>query len=162
MKLLTHFCASALLAASALSVSAQDKTYISFGSCPVGCTSYTWTAGIADLLNREVANIEAVAEGTKGYIDNARLLSVGDIQVAMATTASAVDAYNGTGAFEGVEPKRVLSWMSIAPTYMHVVTIGDQSLNSLADMKGKRIGVGQPGGTSLIVNTARRENRGVE
>ena len=161
MKLLTIIGAVMVCLSAASTAVAQDKTYVSFGSCPVGCTSYTWTAGIADVLNRNVENIEAVAEGTKGYIENARLISKGDIQVGMATTASAVDAYNGEGAFEGVEPGRVVSWMSIAPTYMHVITLGEQSISSLADLRGKRVGMGQPGGTSLIDNTALMDSLGM-
>lgn len=154
MNLKTFFGAAALCSTLGLAANAEDRTYVSFGSCPVGCTSYTWTAGIADVLNRNMENLEAVAEATRGYIDNARLLSAGDIQVAMATTASAVDAYNGVGVFEGVEPGRVLSWMSIAPTYMHVITLEGDSISSLQDLRGKRVGMGQPGGTSLIDNQA--------
>jgi len=148
MKYLTTLGFAAAL--SMTSMVAEAKTYISFGSCPVGCTSYTWTAGIAEVLNRNVKDIEAVAEGTKGYIDNARLLSKGDLQVAMATSSSAVDAYKGQGAFEGVEPGRMVSWMSIAPTYLHVISLDGTEINSLADLKGKNVGMGQPGGTSLI------------
>lgn len=62
----------------------------------------------------------------------------------MATTASAVDAYAGTGVFEGIEPGRVLSWMSIAPTYMHVITLSSDPISSLQDLKGKRVGMAQP------------------
>ncbi|MDA8587090.1 TAXI family TRAP transporter solute-binding subunit [Rhodobacteraceae bacterium] len=162
MKILHHLSAAALALATAFPAMAQDKTYISFGSCPVGCTSYTWTAGIADLLNRNVEGVEAVAEGTKGYLDNARLLGNGDLQVAMNTTAAAVDAYNGTGPFSGVTPGSALSWMSIAPTYMHIVTVGDTELNGLADLKGKRVGMGQPGGTGLLDNVALMQSLGLE
>ena len=162
MNMKFNFGAAAMVLATAFPAIAQDKTYISFGSCPVGCTSYTWTAGIADLLNRNVDGVEAVAEGTKGYLDNARLLGKGEIQVAMNTTAAAVDAFNGTGAFDGVEAGRALSWMSIAPTYMHIVTVGDTELNGLADLKGKRIGMGQPGGTGLLDNLALMQSLGLE
>lgn len=162
MTILRYLSAAALVLAGTLPGAAQDKTYISFGSCPVGCTSYTWTAGIAELLNRNVEGIEAVAEGTKGYLDNARLLGDGELQVAMNTTAAAVDAYNGTGAFAGVKPGRALSWMSIAPTYMHIVTVGDTELNSLADLRGMRVGMGQPGGTGLLDNLALMESLGLK
>lgn len=154
MSYLKSLGVAAVISIAALAAEAAEKTYVSFGSCPVGCTSYTWTAGIADVLNRKIKGIEAVAEATKGYIDNARLLSKGEIQVGMATTASAVDAYEGRGAFKGIEAGRVLSWMSIAPTYMHVLTLPGSTISSLADLKGKKVGMGQPGGTSLIDNQA--------
>ena len=27
-------------------------TKLSIGSCPIGCTAYTWSAGIADVINK--------------------------------------------------------------------------------------------------------------
>ena len=38
---------------------------ISIGSCPVGCTAYTWSAGIADVVNRNVDGVRMTAEETK-------------------------------------------------------------------------------------------------
>jgi len=129
---------------------ANAKTQISIGSCPVGCTAYTWSAGIADVINRNVSEVNVTAEETKGYVANVKLLNSGDLEVAMATTLSSYGAYVAKGAYAGGKPGQILSWLSIAPVAMHVITLEGGPVNSLADLKGKRVGMGQPGGTSML------------
>lgn len=129
---------------------ASAKSYISIGSCPVGCTAYTWSAGIAEVINKNVPDTEAAAEETKGYVQNVKLLLAGDLESAMSTTLSAYDAYHGQGTFAGTKPGQVLSWMSIAPVAQHIITLADSEINTLEDLKGKKVGLGQPGGTSML------------
>jgi len=127
----------------------QDK-YVSIGSCPVGCTAYTWSAGLADVINKNVKGAKATAEETKGYVDNVKLLQKGELEAGFANSLSSYEAYTATGPFAGSQKGKVLSWMAIAPMAVHVITLKDSSVKSLADLKGKRVGMGQPGGTSLF------------
>lgn len=143
---------SILLAAATLMLPAtsQAADFLSIGSCPVGCTAYTWSAGIADVINKNVEGVEATAEETKGYVANINLLQDGEIEASMATSLSSYEAYAATGPYEGSEPGKILSWMSIAPVGMHVITLEGGGIDSIADLKGKRIGMGQPGGVSML------------
>ncbi|WP_300074121.1 TAXI family TRAP transporter solute-binding subunit [uncultured Ruegeria sp.] len=143
---------STLLAAAALvaPIAAQADDFFSIGSCPVGCTAYTWSAGIADVINKNIDGVEATAEETKGYVANIKLLQDKEIEASMATTLSSYEAYAATGPYEGGEPGKILSWMAIAPVGMHVIALEGGPVNTLADLKGKRIGMGQPGGVSML------------
>lgn len=143
---------SILIAAATLMLpgASQAADFLSIGSCPVGCTAYTWSAGIADVINKNVEGIEATAEETKGYVANIKLLQDGEIEASMATSLSSYEAYAATGPYEGSEPGKILSWMSIAPVGMHVITLEGGGIDSIADLKGKRIGMGQPGGVSML------------
>jgi len=147
-----HSLKSILLAAATLVLpgTSQAAEFLSIGSCPVGCTAYTWSAGIADVINKNVEGIEATAEETKGYVANIKLLQDGEIEASMATSLSSYEAYAATGPYEGSEPGKILSWMSIAPVGMHVITLEGGGIDSIADLKGKRIGMGQPGGVSML------------
>ena len=49
---------------------ANADTKLSIGSCPIGCTAYTWSAGIADVINNNVPGVSLTAEETKGYVAN--------------------------------------------------------------------------------------------
>ena len=131
-------------------VAANADDFFSIGSCPVGCTAYTWSAGIADVINKNIDGVEATAEETKGYVANIKLLQDKEIEASMATTLSSYEAYAATGPYEGGEPGKILSWMSIAPVGMHVITLEGGPVNSLSDLKGKRVGMGQPGGVSML------------
>ncbi len=123
---------------------------VSIGSCPVGCTAYTWSAGISDVVNRNVPGVRMTAEETKGYVANIRLLQKGELEASMATSLSSYEAYTATGNFKGSEKGQIMSWMAIAPVAMHVITLADSPVMTLADLKGKRVGMGQPGGTSML------------
>ncbi|MEW9920910.1 TAXI family TRAP transporter solute-binding subunit [Marimonas sp. MJW-29] len=139
-----------LAAVLALPATAKAQEYISIGSCPVTCTAYTWSAGIADVINKNVDGVEATAEETKGYVANIALMQNGELEASMATSLSAYEAWAGTGNYAGSEPGRILAWMSIAPVAMHIIALQDGPVNSVADLKGKRIGMGQPGGVSML------------
>lgn len=141
-----------LIAAATLvaPIAAQADDFFSIGSCPVGCTAYTWSAGIADVINKNVEGVEVTAEETKGYVANINLLQAGEIEASMATSLSSYEAWAATGPYEGSEPGKILSWMSIAPVGMHVITLEGGPINSVEDLKGKRVGMGQPGGVSML------------
>lgn len=143
---------STLVAAAVLvaPIAAQADDFFSIGSCPVGCTAYTWSAGIADVINKNIDGVEATAEETKGYVANIKLLQDKEIEASMATTLSSYEAYAATGPYEGGEPGKILSWMAIAPVGMHVIALEGGPVNSLEDLKGKRVGMGQPGGVSML------------
>ena len=68
----------------------------------------------------------------------------------MATSLSSYEAWAATGPYAGSEPGKILSWMSIAPVGMHVITLDGGPVNSIDDLKGKRVGMGQPGGVSML------------
>jgi len=114
----------AALALAPLSAPAADVN-ISIGSCPVGCTAYTWSAGIADVVNRNVEGVRMTAEETKGYVANIRLMQKGELEASMATSLSSYQAYAATGNYKGGEKGQILSWMAIVPVAMHVVTLAD-------------------------------------
>lgn len=131
------------------SVHAADLQ-LSIGSCPVGCTAYTWSAGLAEVINKNVEGVSITAEETKGYVANIKLMQSEQIEISMATSLSSYQAYDASGPYEGSEKGNILSWMAIAPVAMHVITLKDGPVQSLDDLKGKRIGMGQPGGVSML------------
>lgn len=147
LKLKTALFAAAMITAPPL---AQADDFLSIGSCPVTCTAYTWSAGIADVINKNVDGVQATAEETKGYVANIALMQGGELEASMATSLSAYEAYTATGNYEGSEAGKIMAWMSIAPVAMHIIALEGGPVNSVADLKGKRVGMGQPGGVSML------------
>lgn len=156
--------ATSLLGASLLltgSLQAAD-TFVSIGSNPVGNTAYQWAAGISDLVNRKVSGVQMTAEGTKGYVANVRLMLNKKIEAGFSNSKLAYEAYKGEGDYADVEPGQIVSWMSIAPIVLHAVVLDDSDIKSLSDLKGKRVGIGQPGGTSMLDAEILMEALGLE
>lgn len=149
MKLIQSIAVAASL--SMLSTAALTADIpVSIGSNPVGNTAYQWAAGISDLVNRNVDGVQMTAEGTKGYVANVRLMLNSDIEAGFSNSKLAYEAYKAEGDYSDSEPGQVLSWMSIAPIVQHVVVLEGSDIQNLSDLKGKRVGMGQPGGTSML------------
>lgn len=143
-------CALAVIFGLALTPAMARDVQVSIGGNPVGNTAYQWAAGIADLVNRNVDGVHMTAEGTKGYVANVRLLLNGDIETGFTNSKLAYEAYHSEGDYAKVKPKQILSWMTVAPIAQHVVVLSSSKIRNLNDLAGKRVGIGQPGGTSML------------
>lgn len=88
---------------------------------------------------------------TRGGDENLRLLRSGKAPLAIAQGDAAFDAYTGTGDFQEQGPYAALrSIAALYPEPMHVLVRGDSALQSMADLKGKRVAIGVPGSASRM------------
>jgi TRAP transporter TAXI family solute receptor len=94
--------------------------------------------------------VQATAAETGASVQNVQQLVAGDYQVAFSLFDTASDAVEGKGFFAGKrQPVQALA--RIYDNYTHVVVRADAGINSVADMKGKRISTGSPkSGTEVI------------
>jgi hypothetical protein len=144
------FTSLAVVGGLALASQAHADTYLSIGSNPVGNTAYQWAAGISDVVNKNVSGVQAAAEGTKGYVANVQLMLDGKVEAGFSNTKLAYEAHHAEGDYAGQKRGQIMGWMSIKPIIMHVIVMDDSDIKSIADLKGKRVGMGQPGGTSML------------
>ncbi|HUQ27763.1 MAG TPA: TAXI family TRAP transporter solute-binding subunit [Usitatibacter sp.] len=123
---------------------AQDKkTRISIGTGGTGGVYYPLGGGIAALVSKYVPGVDATAEVTAGSIANLNLIAGGKSEMAFTMADSAWDAVNGLAKFEGKRvPLRTLA--VFYPNRMHVVTVEATGINSMKDLKGKRVSTGAP------------------
>jgi TRAP transporter TAXI family solute receptor len=119
----------------------QEPQYISIAANPAGTPAYQWAAGLADILTKKMS-IKTTAEETKGYVENVTLIKKNDVEAAFSNSLMAFEAWNAN--------KQVYGWINFADIHMHVFALQKSEVNSLADLAGKRVGLGQPGGTSLL------------
>lgn len=80
---------------------------------------------------------------------NIVLLEAGQVQLGMVTMGPALQGWNGTG--EWTKGKKYRAQRALFPMYdtpFHLVVGRDSGIRSVADMAGKRIGVGPRGGTA--------------
>lgn len=136
--------------------------FISIGANPSGQTAYTWAAGIADLINKANIGATATAEETNGYPVNANMLASGELEFGFVNNWILAQAYAATDSYSDIQAGKVTGVISLAPTEMHVLTLPGSGVNSLADLAGKRVGVGQPGGISLEITTMMLECAGYQ
>ena len=123
---------------------AQDKkTRISIGTGGTGGVYYPLGGGLAALISKYVPGVEATAEVTAGSIANLQLIDSGKSEIGFTMADAAWDAANGLDKFAGKRvPLRTIA--VFYPNRMHVVTIEGTGINSMKDLKGKRVSTGAP------------------
>ena len=123
---------------------AQDKkTRISIGTGGTGGVYYPLGGGLAALISKYVPGVEATAEVTAGSIANLQLIDSGKSEIGFTMADAAWDAANGLDKFNGKRvPLRTIA--VFYPNRMHVVTIEGTGINSMKDLRGKRVSTGAP------------------
>ncbi len=141
------------LALSFASGSAEARTrFVSIGTGGTGGVYYPYGGGVAEIWSKKVDGIKAVAEVTGASVENTKLCSKGETLFGEIMSDVAYQAYTGTGKFKG-KPQKILGMFVMYPNVYHVVTRADSGVNSLSDLKGKKVSVGAPGsGTEFMTN----------
>lgn len=116
-----------------------------------GGVYYTLGGGLAQLISDNTP-LKASAAETGASVQNIQQLVAGDYDIAFALADTAADAVEGKASFEG-KPQDIAALARIYPNYTQVVVRADSGIDSVADMKGKRISTGSPkSGTEVIAN----------
>ena len=124
-------------------VHAQQKT-MSIGTGGTGGVYYPLGGAVANVLSKNLPNVQATAEVTGGSVDNLKLLSAGKSEVGFSMVDAAWDGYKGQGKFkDAAVAARTL--MVLYPNRMQIVTVEGSGIGKLSDLKGKRVSTGSPG-----------------
>lgn len=128
---------------------AQQKT-MSIGTGGTGGVYYPLGGAIANVLSKNLPNVQATAEVTGGSVDNLKLIGSGQSELGFTMADAALDAYKGEDKFKsGKIPLQAL--LVVYPNRMHVVTIEGTGINTMADLKGKRVSTGSPGSATEVM-----------
>ncbi|SFS77990.1 TAXI family TRAP transporter solute-binding subunit [Saccharopolyspora flava] len=116
-----------------------------------GGVYYVLGGGLAQVISQN-SELRATAAETGASVQNIQQLVAGDYDIAFTLADTAADAVAGKDAFDG-KPQSIRALSRIYPNSTHVVVKADSGINSVADMRGKRISTGSPkSGTEVIAN----------
>jgi uncharacterized protein len=116
-----------------------------------GGVYYVLGGGLAQLISNNT-KLRATAAETGASVQNIQQLVAGNYDVAFSLADTAPDAVRGKGSFEG-KPQKIQALSRIYPNSTQVLVRTDSGIDSVADMKGKRISTGSPkSGTEVIAN----------
>jgi TRAP transporter TAXI family solute receptor len=117
------------------------------GTASAGGTYEAYGEGLARLLTRELDLIVST-RATEGPAENLQLLETGAVQLAFVTQGVAVQGWNGTGRWADGRQFRALRVMfPMYDTPFQFMVLADSPVQSVAELAGKRIGIGPAGGT---------------
>jgi TRAP transporter TAXI family solute receptor len=94
---------------------------------------------------RREHGIRCSAEPTPGSVYNLERLRDRDLDLALAQSDAHFAAYQGEGNWSGSPFTGLRSVMALYPELVTLLVRPDAGITSLADLKGKRINVGNPG-----------------
>ena len=123
---------------------------LSIATGTTGGVYYPYGGGIAKIITEHLPNTEATAEVTAASIDNLKFLRARKSDIAFTQADMLADALAGTGAFAG-EPVPARALASLYLNYTQIVTLASSGITSVADLKGKTISTGAPGGGGELV-----------
>ncbi|MDP9372737.1 MAG: TAXI family TRAP transporter solute-binding subunit [Chloroflexota bacterium] len=128
-----------------------EKQHLVIATGGTGGVFFAYGGGLARVLSAKLPGAKVTAEVTGGSVDNINLIDLGDADIALSTVDSAYDAYKGQEVYEKVGVVPVCTIAVLYRSYAHVVTLEDMGINSIADLKGKRVSVGSAGSSTEAV-----------
>lgn len=113
---------------------------------------YALGGAYAEAISQQTGGtLKATAAETSASVQNIQQLVAGTHQVAFSLADTAADAVDGTASFDDKQPVAALS--RLYPNYTQVIARSDAGINTIADMRGKRVSTGSPNsGTEVIAN----------
>ncbi len=121
----------------------RAKEFITVGTGPTSGIYFPIGGAFAEAL--KAYGYQTSAEATNATGANIQLMLDGDAEIAVAMQDAVMQAYTATGAYEGQEAATGLrALMRLWPNYVQLVTTADTGIQSVEDLKGKRVGVGAP------------------
>jgi len=116
---------------------------------------YQLGGAYARVISKNTAH-KATASETGASVQNIQLLAAGKQDIAFSLLDTAADAVNGKASFQG-KPQPVEALTALYPNFTQVVVREGSGIDSIADMKGKRVSTGSPqSGTEVIANRLMR------
>ncbi|PCD77756.1 TAXI family TRAP transporter solute-binding subunit [Pseudothioclava arenosa] len=123
-------------------------TFVSIGTGGVTGVYYPTGGAICRMMSKTRAEhgIRCAVESTGGSVYNVNAVRGGELEFGVAQSDVQFKAYNGEGSFaeQGANPD-LRSVFSIHPEPFTVVARADAGVTDFADLKGKRVNVGNPG-----------------
>ncbi|MGF6861433.1 TRAP transporter TAXI family solute receptor [Rhodobacteraceae bacterium MBR-64] len=126
---------------------AQDRTELGFATSASGGTGYMYAVAVATVVNEDSKDLKVTPFPSAGVVENDRLLRGDEAQLILHTGGEAYDSYRGKGRY----PSAATDLRAILPIYaslIQIVVSADMEATSPGELKGKRIGLGEPGSSA--------------
>ena len=143
---------------------AQELKFFTIGTGGTAYTYYPVGGMIANAISKPpgsrecgkggscgVPNLIASAVSSRGSVDNVNAIISGLRNSGFAQSDVAYWAYTGTGTMEGKEPAKELRTIAaLFQEHIHLVALKNSNINSVKDLKGKRVSLDEPGSGTYV------------
>lgn len=127
---------------------APAKTqYVTIGTGGITGVYYPTGGAIAKIVNRkrDTYNIRCTVESTGGSVFNVNAVMAGDLEFGVVQSDRQFQAIKGMAEWDGKPQADLRAVFSIHPESVTLVAAEDSGIQSIVDLKGKRVNIGNPG-----------------
>ena len=150
-KLLALALVMVMLVSFGASAFAAIPKFMTVGTGSTGGAYYPIGVAIAEVLTSKLGT-QATAEVTGGSLDNLRLINDGDCDLGIAQGNNMMDAFNGTGDYVDNAYENINALFGgLSKGYFQVVVLENSPIQSMADLKGKKVCMGPAGNAAIIL-----------
>jgi len=125
---------------------AMALKFLSFGTGSPAGTYYFLGAGFSSIINNHVPGVRVAAESTAASTENARLLIRGEMEMGLACMGTIKDLKE-----QGMDVDKIRLIAVGHTSDTHWIVRKESSIRSIADFRGKTIGVGPAGSATLNI-----------
>ncbi|MCQ9146219.1 TAXI family TRAP transporter solute-binding subunit [Ochrobactrum sp. BTU2] len=134
---------------------AQAPAFFRIGTGGTAGTYYPIGGLIANAISgagdKGVPGLVATAVSSNGSVANINAIQSGSLESGFTQSDVAYWAHTGTGLYDGkgkVEDLRLIA--TLYPETIHLVARKDAGIKSVADLKGKRVSIDEPGSGTIV------------
>ncbi|ASK65075.1 TRAP transporter substrate-binding protein [Brachybacterium avium] len=129
-------------------------TDLTFGTGGTGGVYYPLGGEYAAIYEDNIDGISVTYTDSGASVENIGKIFQGEWQLGIAQSDTANTAVTGEGEFEGAQVDNI-GWIAgLYPEAAHIVTLAGSGIESAADLKGKKIAVGDVGSGTRAVSDA--------
>ena len=128
------------------------RTYVTIGTGGVTGVYYPTGGAISRMVNKKSKEygLKATVESTAGSVYNINAVLSGELEFGVAQSDRQYQAYNGLAEWSQSGPQKDLrAVFSIHPEAITLIASQQSGVNSVGDLKGKRVNIGNPGSGQL-------------
>ena len=126
----------------------SPQKFVTIGTGGVTGVYYPTGGAICRLVNkgRDQHGVRCTVESTGGSVYNINAIRSGELDMGIVQSDWQYHAYNGSSRFANAGPfKELRAVFSVHPEAFTVVARRDAGVSSFADLRGKRVNIGNPG-----------------
>lgn len=128
---------------------ASERVNIIGATSDPATSAYAYLSTLGAMCNKHAKKISVTATPTRGFIDAGRWLRDGKADFIAVISFVAYQMHEGLHGEKVWKDARLLLYTY--PAVPHAVTRQDTNIYSFADLKGKTVGIAQPGNISTIL-----------
>ena len=122
-----------------------QRQFIAISTGGTGGTYYPLGGALAQMLSNKIENLVVTAQTSNASTQNCNLIGRHQIETGLSQANTTYWTYTASGLYEGNEPIENLRGIaSLYPETIHIIATKASGVKTIADLKGKSVGVGAP------------------